>query len=81
MADDELEKLYADTIEISLPKLRGEIAVRGISFIGGHEEPRLSLITEDGYAYAVLTESQVALLVEDGAAWLRKRIQQRSSGG
>ena len=81
MADDELEKLYADTIEVSRPKIRGQIAVRGISFIGGYEEPRLSIITEDGYAVGVLTESQVALLVEDGAAWLRKRIQERSSGG
>jgi len=81
MADDELEKLYADTIEVSRPKLRGEVAVRGVSFIGGGDEPRLSIITEDGYAFAILTESQVALLVEDGAAWLRKRIQERSSGG
>ena len=77
MADDELNKLYADTIEISRPRLSGEIEIRGISFIGGYEEPRLSIITEDGYAFGVLTESQVALMVEEGASWLRKRLQEK----
>jgi len=67
----------APTETKSRQSLKGEIEIRGISFIGGYEEPRLSIITEDGYAFGVLTESQVALMVEEGASWLRKRIQEK----
>ena len=73
---DSLESMYRIAMN-TRPSLQGEIEIRGISFIGGYDEPRLSIITEDGYAFGVLTESQVALMVEEGAAWLRKRIQEK----
>lgn len=56
-----------------IENLKGVYSARSVALHGG-EHPRLSIITSAGVAHVKLTDMQIALLVEDGSAHIRKKL-------
>lgn len=65
-----------DVVGYEMPtrKFSGDFIARSLSFVGG-ETPKLSLVTQDGHAFVLLSDTQVALLAEDCPAWLARQIR------
>ena len=57
------------------PCLKGEIECRAFTLICG-EFARVCMITEHGTCFVKLTDTQVALLVEDGSKFIADKIRQ-----
>lgn len=67
----------AEVIEgdlVPLPKLTGEFSPRQFAFIGG-PEPRISLTTDKGHGYILLSDTMIDLLFDELTTYIAERAK------
>jgi len=61
---------------VPLHNVKGEFFPRQLAFIGG-SDPRISLTTDKGHGYILLTDAMIELLYDELSTYLAERAKQK----
>lgn len=58
-------------------RLNGKISCRAFNLLTGYDPPRAFFATDHGSFFIELGDAQIALFIEDGGAYLYKKIKEQ----